>query len=60
MPLWHNELAFENAIIKIYPLLVSNVYLDSSNNINYSYKNKFSTLLENIANNVNSLIITII
>ena len=59
VPLWHNELAFENAIIKIYPLLVSNVYLDSSNNINYSYKNKFSTLLENIANNVNSLIITI-
>ena len=59
VPLWHNELAFENAIIKIYPLLVSNVYLDSSNIIHYTYKNKFSTLLENIANNVNSLIITI-
>jgi hypothetical protein len=59
VPLWHNELAFENAIIKIYPLLVSNVYLDSSNIIHYTYKNKFSTLLENIANNVNSLVITI-
>ena len=59
VPLWHNELAFENAIIKIYPLLPSNVYLDGSNIIHYTYKNKFSTLLENIANNVNSLIITI-
>jgi hypothetical protein len=59
VPLWHNELAFENAIIKIYPLLPSNVYLDGSNIIHYTYKNKFSTLLENIANNVNSLVITI-
>ena len=59
VPLWHNELAFENAIIKIYPLLPSNVYLDGSNIIHYTYKNKFSTLLENIANNVNSLDITI-
>jgi hypothetical protein len=59
VPLWHNELAFENAIIKIYPILPSNVYLDGSNIIHYTYKNKFSTLLENIANNVNSLIITI-
>jgi|UniRef100_A0A6C0CCQ3 hypothetical protein len=59
VPLWHNELAFENAIIKIYPLLPSNVYLDGCNIIHYTYKNKFSTLLENIANNVNSLVITI-
>jgi hypothetical protein len=59
VPLWHNELAFENAIIKIYPLLPSNVYLDGSNIIHYTYKNKFSTLLETIANNVNSLVITI-
>jgi hypothetical protein len=59
VPLWHNELAFENAIIKIYPLLPTNVTLDSSNTIHYTYKNKFNTLLENIANNVNSLIITI-
>lgn len=59
VPLWHNELAFENAIIKIYPLLPSNVYLDGSNIIHYTYKNKFSTLLENIANNVNSLVVTI-
>ena len=59
VPLWHNELAFENAIIKIYPLLDTNVYIDSSNNIYYSYKNKFSTLLENIANNINSIIINI-
>ena len=59
VPLWHNELAFENAIIKIYPILTTNITLDSSNNIHYTYKNKFSTLLENIANNVNSIIITI-
>jgi hypothetical protein len=59
VPLWHNELAFENAIIKIYPILPSNVSLDGSNIIHYTYKNKFSTLLEIIANNVNSLIITI-
>jgi len=59
VPLWHNELSFENAIIKIYPLLPSNVSLDGSNIIHYTYKNKFNTLLEIIANNVNSLIITI-
>lgn len=59
VPLWHNELAFENAIIKIYPLLPNNVYIDGSNIIHYTYKNKFSTLLENIVTNVNSLTITI-
>jgi curved DNA-binding protein CbpA len=59
VPLWHNELSFENAIIKIYPLLPNNVSLDGSNIIHYTYKNKFNTLLEIIANNVNSLIITI-
>jgi hypothetical protein len=39
--------------------LPANVTLDSSNIIHYTYKNKFSTLLENIANNINSLIISI-
>ena len=59
IPLWHNELAFENAIIKIYPILDSNITIDSNNNIHYTYNNKFSTLLENIANDNNSITISI-
>ena len=59
VPLWHRELAFENAIIKIYPILDSNITLDNNNAIHYTYKNKFSLLLENIANNSNSISIAI-
>jgi DnaJ-class molecular chaperone len=58
VPLWHNELAYENAIIKIYPILDSNIKLDN-NTIHYTYKNKFSTLLENISNNINSIKISL-
>ena len=59
VPLWHNELAYENAIIKIYPILDNNITLDNNNALHYTYKNKFSTLLEAISNNVNSITISL-
>ena len=59
VPLWHNELSFENAIIKIYPILDANITLDNTNSIHYTYKNKFSTLLENIASDINSIVVNI-
>jgi hypothetical protein len=59
VPLWHRELAFENAIIKIYPILDNNITIDSNNNIHYTYNNKFSTLLENITNNVDTISVVI-
>jgi hypothetical protein len=59
VPLWHNELVFENNIIKIFPILDTNLTLDNTNNIHYTYKNKFTSLLENIANNNNNITIII-
>jgi len=59
VPLWHRELAFENAIIKIYPILDSAITLEYNNTIHYTYKNKFSLLLEAIAHNNNNICIAI-
>jgi hypothetical protein len=59
VPLWHRELAFENAIIKIYPILDSAITLEYNNNIHYTYKNKFSLLLEAIAHNNNTICVAI-
>ena len=46
IPLWHNELKFENNIIKIEPLLDTNIIIDSDNNIHYTYYNKFNSIIE--------------
>ena len=46
IPLWHNELKFENNIIKIEPLLESHIMIDSNNNIHYTYYNKFNSIIE--------------
>ena len=46
IPLWHNELKFENNIIKIEPLLDSAISIDSNNNIHYTYYNKFNSIIE--------------
>ena len=46
IPLWHNELKFENNIIKIEPLLDSAITIDDDNNIHYTYYNKFNSIIE--------------
>jgi len=53
IPLWHNELNFENNIIKIEPLLENNITLDIDNNIHYTYINTFSNILDLLNSNNN-------
>ena len=53
IPLWHNELNFENNIIKIEPLLENNITLDIDNNIHYTYTNTFSNILDLLNSNNN-------
>jgi hypothetical protein len=46
IPLWHNEMKFENNIIKIEPLLDDNITIDEHNNIHYTYYNKYSNIID--------------
>jgi hypothetical protein len=46
IPLWHNEMKFENNIIKIEPLLDDHVSIDNHNNIHYTYYNNFNNIIE--------------
>jgi hypothetical protein len=46
IPLWHNELNFENNIIKIDPILDTNITIDNDNNIHYTYNNTFSNIID--------------
>jgi curved DNA-binding protein CbpA len=59
IPLWHNELNFENNIIKIDPLLDSNITIDNDNNIHYTYNNTFSNIIELLNSNTNNITIAI-
>ena len=54
IPLWHNELNFENNIIKIDPLLDSNITLDNDNNIHYTYYTTFSNIIDLLNTNTNT------
>ena len=51
IPLWHNELNFENNIIKIDPILDSNISLDIDNNIHYTYTNTFTNIIDLLNSN---------
>jgi curved DNA-binding protein CbpA len=59
IPLWHNELNFENNIIKIDPLLDSNISIDINNNIHYIYTNTFNNIIELLNNDVSNITINI-
>jgi hypothetical protein len=58
IPLWHNELNFENNIIKIDPILDTNITIDNDNNIHYTYINTFSNIID-LLNSNNSITINI-
>jgi curved DNA-binding protein CbpA len=53
IPLWHNEMKFENNIIKIEPLLDDHVNIDEHNNIHYTYYNNFNNIIELLKSNSN-------
>jgi hypothetical protein len=53
IPLWHNELNFENNIIKIDPLLDTNITIDNNNNIHYTYINTFTKIIDLLNSNNN-------
>lgn len=44
IPLWHNELNYNNNIIKIYPIIQDNIEIDNENNIILNYNNSFITI----------------
>jgi hypothetical protein len=56
IPLWHNEMKFENNIIKIEPLLDDHVNIDEHNNIHYTYYNNFNNIIELLKSNSNIFI----
>ena len=53
IPLWHNEMKFENNIIKIEPLLDDTISIDEHNNIHYTYYNNFNNIIELLKSNSN-------
>ena len=56
IPLWHNELNYENNIIKIEPILDYNIIIDKCNNIQYYYKNTFENVINKLRANENIII----
>jgi hypothetical protein len=56
IPLWHNEMKFENNIIKIEPLLDDTITIDEHNNIHYTYYNNFNNIIELLKSNSNIFI----
>ena len=44
IPLWHNELNYNNNIIKIHPIIQDNIEIDNENNIIINYNNSFTVI----------------
>jgi hypothetical protein len=59
IPLWHNELNYENNIIKIEPLLKDHITIDTNNNIHYNYYNNYNTITDLLRNNIVNIVINI-
>ena len=45
IPLWHQEVNYNNNIIKIVPLLDNNIFIDQDNNIHIDYKTSYTNLV---------------
>ena len=50
IPLWHNELNYDNNIIKINPIIQDNLEIDNENNIIITYNNSFTFIQKLIEN----------
>ena len=59
IPLWHNELNFENNIIKVDPLLDTNISIDIDNNIHYTYTDTFHNIIDLLKTNNGNITIAI-
>ncbi len=45
VPLWHQEMVYENILIKIQPILPDNITIDEYNNMHIIYEERFINLL---------------
>tara|TARA_B110001452_G_scaffold266824_1_gene274729 strand:+ start:4442 stop:5419 length:978 start_codon:yes stop_codon:yes gene_type:complete len=59
-PLWHNELEYENNIIKIEATLPKNILIDNNNNIHYNYYSSFTDIINLLTNDLSNSVIEII
>lgn len=55
VPLWHQEMLYENIIIKIQPLLSPHITIDEYNNIHIKYNNKFQNIIDLIDKDINTI-----
>ena len=46
IPLWHNELNYNNNIFKIEPILDKNISIDENNNLHYNYYSKYEDFVD--------------
>ncbi len=60
VPLWHNELEYENNIIKIEATLPKNILIDNNNNVHYNYYRSFTDIINLLANDLSNSFIEII
>lgn len=52
VPLWHQEMTYNNILIKIQPLLPDNITIDENNNMHITYENEFVNLCNLIKDNI--------
>jgi hypothetical protein len=52
VPLWHQEMVYENILIKIRPILPDNITVDEYNNMHITYEDKFVNLLNLIKEDI--------
>lgn len=52
VPLWHQEMVYENILIKIQPLLPDNITIDEYNNMHIIYEERFINLLNLIKEDI--------
>ena len=45
IPLWHQEMIYDNILIKIQPIIPDNITIDEYNNMHITYENTFINLL---------------
>ena len=52
VPLWHQEMVYENILIKIQPILPDNITIDEYNNMHITYEERFINLLNFIKKDI--------
>lgn len=52
VPLWHQEMEYDNILIKIQPILPDNIRIDEYNNMHITYEERFINLLNLIKEDI--------